>query len=489
MFPHQLFARSPVVREDVEKICLVEESLFFGDERYPLTFHRQKLAFHLATLDACEKRLKKRLPVERVHYTGKTDLLEILVKRLAANGFKRLLVADVHDFELNRRLIGSCSGAGIQLESLATPAFINTPDENHAYRHGRKRWFMADFYQWQRRRLNVLMDGEQPQGGQWSFDEDNRKKMPVSEISLIQPLPVKQRTLRIRQACSLVDERFPGARGSLENWLYPTTHKGAVNWLQRFCTERFTKFGPYEDAMVQGQGFLHHSVLTPMLNTGLLTPREVLDTALAAQQEFDIPLNSVEGFVRQIIGWREFMRATYDDLGVNMRTSNHWGHYNPLPDGFYTAETGIAPIDDCIARVLETGYCHHIERLMLLGGFLFLCEVDPDEVYRWFMEMFIDAYDWVMVPNVYAMSQHADGGSITTKPYFCGSNYVLKMSNHKRGDWCDIWDGLYWRWIWKQRQALGSNPRWAVMCRAVEKMDPGKRQNHLNNAETYLEAM
>jgi deoxyribodipyrimidine photolyase-related protein len=489
IFPHQLFDQHPVIREDTDKVCLVEESLFFGDDRYPLVFHRQKCAYHLATLDAYEKRLSKQVPVERIRYTGKACLLETLAERLATDGFERLLVADVHDFELKKRLELSCAKAQIQLVIQPTPAFLNTPDENREFHRGRKRWLMADFYQWQRRRFDILMEDDAPAGGQWSFDEQNRRKMPAAEIDLIQPLPIKQLTSRIRQVCDRTDEQFPAARGHLNKWLYPTTHRGAAEWLARFCEQRFAKFGPYEDAMVSGQGFLHHSVLTPMLNTGLLTPRQILNTALDAQQEFRIPLNSVEGFVRQLIGWREFMRATYDDLGVSMRTTNHWQHGNALPGGFYTAETGIAPIDDCIGRVLDTGYCHHIERLMLIGGFLFICEVDPDEIYRWFMEMFIDAYDWVMVPNVYAMSQNADGGLITTKPYFSGSNYVLKMSNYQRGDWCEIWDGLYWRWIWKHREALGNNPRWAMMCRAAEKMDTAKRRDHLNRAEAYLESM
>ena len=489
IFPHQLFKPHPVIRQDVEKVCLVEESLFFGDDLYPLNLHRQKLAYHVATLDAYQKLTGEKLPVERINYTGRASLLDSLTSKLAKEGVECVLVADVHDFELQKRLERACSKAQIQLEILPTPAFLNSPDENREYRSGRKRWFMADFYQWQRRRFDVLMDDDEPVGGQWSYDEDNRKKMPSAEIKRIQPLPIKQRTSRIRQACDRVNDQFPRALGNLEQWVYPTTHHGASDWLERFCEERFAKFGTYEDAMVQGEGFLHHSVLTPMLNTGLLTPQQVLSTVLEAQTEYKVPLNSTEGFVRQLIGWREFMRATYDDLGVTMRTTNHWQHHNPLPDGFYTAQTGIAPIDDCIGRVLETGYCHHIERLMLIGGFLFICEVDPDEIYRWFMEMFIDSYDWVMVPNVYAMSQHADGGSITTKPYFSGSNYVLKMSNHARGDWCDIWDGLYWRWIWKQRKALASNPRWAMMCRAVEKMDTSKRRDHLNRAEAYMESM
>ena len=172
-----------------------------------------------------------------------------------------------------------------------------------------------------------------------------------------------------------------------------------------------------------------------------------------------------------------------------MRTTNYWGHSKSMPDSFYTATTGIDPIDDVITRILDTGYCHHIERLMVLGGFMFLCEIHPDDIYRWFMEMFIDSYDWVMVPNAYAMSQHACGGTITTKPYFSGSNYVLKMSNFKKGEWSTIWDGLFWRWINKNKASLAGNHRWAMMVRNAEKMDDTKRQAHLKVAEHYLQSM
>ena len=225
--------------------------------------------------------------------------------------------------------------------------------------------------------------------------------------------------------------------------------------------ERFEHFGAFEDAIEQGERWLWHSVLTPMLNIGLLTPQQILDRTLDFTTTRDIPLNSLEGFIRQVIGWREFMRATYEDLGVAMRTGNHWQHERPMPAAFYRGTTGILPIDDTIERVLATGYCHHIERLMVLGGFMFLCEISPDDIYRWFMEMFVDSYDWVMVPNVYAMSQHADGGRITTKPYFSGSAYIKKMSHYGPAPWSDIWDGLYWRWIFnhadelEQESALG----------------------------------
>ena len=190
-----------------------------------------------------------------------------------------------------------------------------------------------------------------------------------------------------------------------------------------------------------------------------------------------------------MIGWREFMRATYDDLGVAMRTSNHWQHDYSMPESFYNATTGVLPVDNAISRVLSTGYCHHIERLMVLGGFMFLCEIKPNDIYLWFMELFVDSYDWVMVPNVYAMSQNADGGLITTKPYFSGSNYIRKMSHYPKEDWCDIWDALYWRWIFKQADSLRKNPRWAMMVRNAEKMDDDRKLRLTTVAEDYLRTL
>jgi deoxyribodipyrimidine photolyase-related protein len=200
-------------------------------------------------------------------------------------------------------------------------------------------------------------------------------------------------------------------------------------------------------------------------------------------------MNNVEGFIRQIIGWREFMRATYDESSVFMRNENVWRHHQPMPKAFYNATTGIDPVDNSIQRVMDTAYCHHIERLMVLGGFMFLCEIDPKEIYQWFMELFIDAYDWVMVPNIFCMSQNAAGNFMTSKPYFSGSNYILKMSNYAKGDWCEIWDGLFWRWIDKNQDRLKGNPRWSMMCAQLNKMAPEKRESHLKVANVYLEQL
>jgi deoxyribodipyrimidine photolyase-related protein len=189
--------------------------------------------------------------------------------------------------------------------------------------------------------------------------------------------------------------------------------------------------------------------------------------------------------VRQIIGWREYVRIIYLKVGTKQRTENYWKFKDSIPTAYWTAETGIDPIDLAIKNVLNTGYSHHIERLMILGNFMLLSEYHPDYVYEWFMEMYIDAYDWVMVPNVYGMSQYADGGIITTKPYISSSNYVKKMSNYKAGPWCEIWDSLFWRFIGKRYDFFKSNPRLSMMAVQYDKMDKQKKERLLRLADNY----
>lgn len=487
IFPHQLFDHHPGLDKRPDRICLVEDNLFFGDRQYPLQFHKQKLWLHRASMARYSKRLDGLKPdFEYVRHRPGEALLGPLLKRLAEARVSEVIACDPVDFILEKRLASGCEAHGLALKLLNSPMFLNTPGENRAWRADHRSWFMAEFYKRQRRHFDVLMDGDEPKGGKWSFDEDNRKKVPKalrSEVPQLRPLEPDEIEEEARRS---VLSDFPDNYGSLDELWWPTSHEAAERWLGEFLHQRFEQFGPYEDAILEGEALLWHSAITPMLNIGLLTPKLVLDAALAFTRTKDIPMNSAEGFIRQVIGWREFMRATYEDLGVRMRTTNHWGHERPLPQSFWTGETGIAPIDDTIKRLLKTGYCHHIERLMVLGGFMFICETDPDDIYRWFMEMFADSYDWVMVPNAYAMSQNADGGQITTKPYFSGSAYIRKMGNHPKGDWCDVWDGLYWRWIWKNREALAGNPRWAMMVSMAEKMDAGKRGKHLETAANFL---
>lgn len=493
ILPNQLFDEHPGLDDGPSRVILLEDSLFFGDPRYPARFHKQKLWLHRATMKRYETLLAERgHEVVYVDFNAEEPLLiDQLRSEIPAKQRKgeTLSVVDPTDFVLGRRLRKACQSLGLELNLLPNPGFLNSPEQNHDYRSGKSRWFMADFYKWQRQRLDILMDGDEPAGGQWSFDEDNRKKVPKKLLNSIPELPRLQRDDFDQEAVEYVEKNFADNLGNLDELYYPTSHAEAREWLDDFLEQRLGQFGDYEDAIVQGRSWLWHSVLTPILNIGLLTPGEVVQATSDYADEHDVPLNSLEGFLRQVIGWREFMRATYEDLGVPMRTTNHWQHHRPIPKCFYDATTGIDPIDDTIRRILHTGYCHHIERLMVLGGFMFLCEFDPDDIYRWFMEMFVDSYDWVMVPNVYAMSQNADGGQITTKPYFSGSSYIRKMSHYKKGPWCEIWDGLYWRWIWNHAEELAKNPRWAMMCSMAKKMDAEKRKTHLKNAEAFLEQL
>lgn len=493
IFPNQLFLEHPGLKMQPERVIMIEDSLFFGDAHNPMKFHKQKLWLHRATMKRYELMLQEKgFATLYFDYEPEAESLrrqlEIL-KQSQKSAACKLVAADPTDFLLEKRLERFCRQLGVQLEYLPSPGFINQPHENLEFRASKKRWFMGDFYKVQRKRLNILMDGDEPVGGQWSFDEDNRSKVPKKLLAEIPQMLRLKRDEIDAAAKDYVQDRFSDNPGSLEQLYYPTSHVDARKWLKHFLQFRLTNFGVYEDAIVEGESWLWHSVLSPSLNTGLLCPGQVVKETLSFAEKNDVPLNSLEGFLRQVIGWREFIRATYQDLGVAMRTTNHWNHHRPIPASFYAGTTGLLPVDDTINRILKTGYCHHIERLMVLGGFMFLCELEPDGVYRWFMEMFIDSNDWVMVPNAYAMSQHADGGLITTKPYFSGSSYICKMSHYKSGPWCEIWDGLYWRWIWNHSDELAKNPRWAMMCSLVKKMDTAKRNAHLQNAEAFLKSL
>ena len=333
-----------------------------------------------------------------------------------------------------------------------------------------------------------MEDNGSPIGGKWSFDTENRKKYPKDKeppkIHHFDSNPYYD------EAVKYVNKNFGNNPGELSDVpLYPINFSQSKQWLKNFLEQRFYDFGVYEDAIVDSEHFLNHSVLTPMLNVGLLTPLQIIDSVLEYAKQNDIPLNSLEGFIRQIIGWREFIRGIYVAKGTEERNRNFFQHKRKIPSSFYDGTTGIIPIDTTIRKLLKTGYAHHIERLMILGNFMLLCEFDPDEIYRWFMELFIDAYDWVMVPNVYGMSQFADGGLMSTKPYISSSNYLRKMSNYKKAQWQEIWDALYWRFIDKHREVFNKNIRMKFMVSMYDKMLTEKKEKFIIIADNYLKSL
>jgi deoxyribodipyrimidine photolyase-related protein len=484
VFPHQLFKVNPAV-DGARKVYLVEEYLFFSQYK----FHQQKLVLHRASMKFYAGYLAgKKITVEYIDAIDGLSDIRKLIARLYKQKIKEIHFTDTADYLLNRRIAKACAETGINLKEYTTPYFLNTLAEVKGYFDKKKTYFQTGFYTEQRKKRNILLDASGgPEGGQWTYDADNRMKFPKKEKAPVIKFAAEDNA--VAEAKKYVIKNFKDNYGSAEKFIYPTDFAAAEKWLDDFLKERFEKFGIYEDAIVAKENFLHHSVLSPMLNIGLLQPQQIISKAIEVSAKYKIPLNSLEGFIRQILGWREFIRIVYEREGVLQRTKNYWGFTRKIPESFWTGTTGILPIDNVIQKVLQTGYCHHIERLMVLGNFMLLCEFDPDEVYRWFMELFVDAYDWVMVPNVYGMTQFADGGLMTTKPYISGSNYLLKMSDYEKGDWTTVWDGLFWRFMHVHRSFFLKNPRLGMLVKTFDKMPAEKQNNHLGNAEKYLNSL
>ncbi len=485
VFPHQLFEENPLMGK-CDTIYLIEEYLFFRQYR----FHQQKIAFHRASMKFYAEYLQS-LGKEVIYIDAPSELgdIRLLLPYLKANNVDEVIYIDTTDDWLEKRISNVCQEQKVAITKLPSPLFLNTPEELNAYFAHKKRFFQTDFYKQQRQKRNILLDAAgNPLGGKWTFDDENRLKYPKDKTPP-KTTPITQNNY-YQEAISYTETHFADHYGKVNpNFLFPTTFLESKAWLKVFLEQRFAEFGAYEDAIVAQEVVLHHSVLTPMLNVGLLTPQYIIDETLNYASEHHIPINSTEGFIRQIIGWREFIRAVYQLKGTQERNRNYWGFTRKIPESFWKGNTGIQPLDIVIKKVLDTGYCHHIERLMVVGNFMLLCEFDPDEVYRWFMELFIDAYDWVMVPNVYGMSQFADGGLMSTKPYISGSNYLMKMSDFKKGPWQETWDALFWRFMHVHRDFFLQNPRLGMLVRSFDKMPIDKQNALLAKADHFLNTL
>lgn len=480
IYPHQLFKEHPSI-DRKRKIYIVEDPLFFKQ----FAFHKQKLVFHRASMKLFADELKK-LGYEVSYIDCQQDLssTEQLFKHFKKTGVQTIYLCDPVDYLLTRRIKRFATKYKIPLSVEESPNFISSNKANELFFAERKRFFMNDYYIHQRKEFQILVNDNKPEGGKWTYDTENRNKIPKG--TAIPEYSIPNVNAYTKEAIDYVEQYFSSNPGSSFPFYYPIDHSSATKQLDVFLKERFNNYGVYQDAIVQSETFLFHSIISPLLNTGLLDPGYIIDRTITYANDNSIPLNSLEGFIRQVIGWREFIRAVYNDKGTHQRKNNFLNHHRKMPASFYSGTTGILPVDDAIKKSKSTAYVHHIERLMVLGNFMLLCEIDPDDVYRWFMELFIDSYDWVMVPNVYGMSQYADGGLMSTKPYISGSNYILKMSNYKQDGWCEIWDALYWNFIIKHRELFAKNPRMSMMVMQVNKMSEEKIQNIKTTAEKFL---
>ena len=451
-------------------------------------YHKHKLILFLAAMRTYAAELRShdfRIAYQTLN-KGNTEASyeEKLKTYVDEHKVEKLRVFEVEDSFMRKRLKEFCQENDLELAVEESPGSLTSRQAFKSYLDEVKSPFMKTFYERQRSRLNILIDDGEPSGGRFSFDEENRKKLPEKVVP--PELPEEESSEILEAVEKLVDELFPDHPGSVHGFWLPVSRSRALHWLRDFFDERFAEFGPYEDAITDRSDTVFHSVLSPLINLGLLLPAEVIERAIEYAEENGIPLNSLEGFVRQIIGWREFVRGIYQHYEKKLSSSNFWGHENKLSELWYRAETGVPPLDDALAKAVRKGWNHHIERLMLISNTMLLCEIHPKEVYRWFMEMYVDSADWVMVPNVYGMGQYSDGGIFATKPYVCGSNYMLKMSSYSKGDWCETVDGLYWRFIEKNRDFYESNARMKMMASMVDRIDEERKSRIYSAAETFI---
>jgi deoxyribodipyrimidine photolyase-related protein len=363
--------------------------------------------------------------------------------------------------------------------------FLSSRGDFKEYLQTNKKPFMANFYKIQRIKFNILMKSKnEPLGGKWSFDEDNRNKLDP-KVTIPKHITFKQ-TTHTENVKKFLEKNFLDHPGEIESFNFPTTRKDTLNLYFDFLKNKLNLFGDFEDAISHKSHILFHSMLSPLINLGLLTPEQIVSETLAYAKTNKVKLNCLEGYLRQIIGWREFMRGIYQNYESKLENTNFFKHNKKLTKSWYEGTTGIDPLDHTIKNCIQYGWSHHIERLMVVANIMNLSGIDPKSVYRWFMEMYVDSSDWVMAPNVYGMGLFSDGGIFATKPYICASSYLLKMSDFKRGDWCDTLDGLYWQFIEKNKVFFGKNYRLSMMVKILEKMDKDKKKRIYSAADNFI---
>mgnify|MGYP006267097165 CR=1 FL=1 len=381
---------------------------------------------------------------------------------------------------------------------LTDDRFIATLEEFEDWAKGRKSLRMEYFYRDMRRKTGILMDGDKPVGEKWNYDHDNRKPAPGSDMFSARP-PRFDPDETVEAVLALVEDRFPSNFGAVRPFWFATDHAQAEAALDDFIAHRLPTFGDYQDAMLTDDRFLSHAVLGLYINAGLLDPLDVCRRAEKAWHDGAAPINAVEGFVRQILGWREFIRGIYHHEGPDYTSRNHLGHDRALPQMYWGGETHMHCIDRAVTQTREEAYAHHIQRLMVTGNFALLAGVDPAEVHDWYLCVYADAYEWVEAPNVIGMSQFADGGVVGSKPYVSSGAYINRMSDyckscaysvsHKTGEKACPFNLLYWHFLLRHRDRFDGNPRMAQMYRTWDRMDEDRRETVLREADAFLARM
>ena len=416
-----------------------------------------------------------------------------LLRRAEETGAKEVIATEPGEW----RLIEKLKDTPLKVNILQDDRFIASHAEFEAWAEGRKALRMEYFYRDMRRKTGLMMEGDKPAGDKWNYDHDNRKPAP-GDVDVDGPLTFEPDAV-VEEVLDLVEARFGENFGEARPFHFATTRAQALEALDYFVAHALPRFGDYQDAMLEGEDYLYHAVVSPYLNIGLLGPVEVCQAVEKAWKNGDVPINAAEGFIRQIIGWREYVRGIYFLEGPEYTSRNILGQDRDLPAFYWGKDTHMNCVSQAVDQTRRTAYAHHIQRLMVTGNFALLAGIDPHQVHEWYLEVYADAFEWVEAPNVVGMSQFADGGIIASKPYVSSGAYINRMSNYCKGckykvsvktgeDACPF-NLLYWHFLDRHRDRFSNNARMGNMYRTWDRMDEGRRETVLADAQVWLDKL
>ena len=420
--------------------------------------------------------------------------VERAIKRLKP---QRLVVTAPSEWRVLKEAESWQALFGLPVEILDDDRFFATPQRFAQWAHGKRAWRMEYFYREMRVEHDLLMEGDKPLGGAWNFDAENRKALPSTLF-----LPERKRFAPdavTQQVMALVERMFPDHIGLSHNFGWPVTRKDALAALDDFITQALPHFGDYQDAMKTGNSLLYHSLLAPALNIGLLSPKEICLAAQAAYHTGHAPLNAVEGFIRQILGWREYVRGIYWSQMPDYADRNELQAERPLPAFYWSGETTMNCLREAVQSTIQHAYAHHIQRLMITGNFALLCGVSPHEIERWYLAVYADAFEWVEMPNTLGMAVFADGGQMASKPYAASGAYIHKMSDYCSGCAYDVkqksgasacpFNYLYWAFLIRNKDKLSRNPRLGMPYKTLSGWSAERQSQILAEAESFLDSL
>ncbi len=463
--------------------------------------HKKKIAFVLAAMRAFRGELEEagfRVRYVRLDDAENTQTLSgELARAVQTLRPRRVIACEAGEHRVIAHQRAWVEAFDVPVELREDDRFLATHAEFARWAGERKALRMEYFYREMRRRTGLLMDGDAPCGGQWNFDKENRKPA-TADLFMPQP-PRFAPTAETEAVLDLVERRFGDHFGDLRPFWFGVTRADAEAARDHFMREALARFGDFQDAMLRGEKFLYHSVLSVYLNVGLLDPLDLCRRAEAAYRSGAAPLNAVEGFVRQIIGWREYVRGIYFREGESYTRRNALEATRPLPEFYWTGDTEMACVRACVTQTREEAYAHHIQRLMVTGNFALLAGLDPHAVHEWYLAVYADAFEWVEAPNTVGMALYADGGALASKPYAASGAYIDRMSDYCRGCAYDVkvkagpracpFNALYWDFIARHRDRFAANPRMANIVRTWDKLGAARQDELRAAAAGFLAAL